>query len=375
MVNCWRSRLIFGLILLAGCNTEPELSPVIDRAFVGPFELELLEELAPDSAIVATLEHGEPVDIIQRRRTFARLRTASGVEGWVDSRSLLSASGMARLRGLSMNAARLTSQGKATVYDRLNVHTSPNRQAPSFFQMQEGVLVEVLAHQVLPRRPYEPPADDADLIQPLNSYDPPSVDPAAGGPVDDWTLVRLRDGRAGWVLTGMLVLAIPDEVAQYAGGSRITSYASLGSVEDNGRTRHDWLWTTLSGGGKPYQFDSFRVFVWSLRRHRYETAYVARNVFGYFPVIVQLPESGAGGSEMVRFTVTVCEPDGQFFKRTYAFSGYRVNLVEETPWEAPSRSGAEYVQLPPQEAPSLFESLLARIKGIFGGGEDEEAEE
>ena len=210
MVICWRSILIFGLILLAGCNTEPELSPVIDRAFVGPFELDLLEELAPDSAIVATLEHGEPVDIIQRRRTFARLRTATGIEGWVDSRLLLSASSMARLRRLSMNAARLNSQGKATVYERLNVHTSPNRRAPSFFQMQEGVLVAVLAQQVLTRRPYEPPADDADLIQPLNSYDPPSVDPAADGPVEDWRLVRLGDGRAGWALTRMLVLAVPD---------------------------------------------------------------------------------------------------------------------------------------------------------------------
>ena len=41
--------------------------------------------------------------------------------------------------------------------------------------------------------------------------------------MEDWNLVRTKDGKAGWVLSRMLVMAIPDEVAQYSEGARITS--------------------------------------------------------------------------------------------------------------------------------------------------------
>jgi len=361
------------LILLAvSCGSEPQPPPVIAKAFVGPWELDLLTELAPDAPIAATLEHGDPVDVIQRRRRFAKVRSPSGGEGWVDGRMLLSASNMARLRGLAMNAARLPSEGKAIVYDVLNVHTDPNRGAPGFYQMREGILVEVVAHQVLPRVPYEPPPDDAEVIQPLNSYDPPARRAPGSGPVDDWSLVRLRDGRAGWALTRMLVMAIPDEVAQYAEGRRITSYASLGQVTDNGEIKHNWLWTTISRRGRLYQFDRFRVFVWSLRRHRYETAYIQRNVVGYYPVVVTRPDPTAQPKEKPRFSLILLDDDGRFYRQTYEFSGYRVRLVDKTLWDAPRKRAAasEYVQLPPAREPSLFEKLVDRVMDFLTGGDN-----
>ncbi len=76
----------------------------------------------------------------------------------------------------------------------------------------------------------------------------------------------------------MLYLAIPDEVAQYAEGHRITSYFALRQTKEGNSIKNDWLWTTITKGLEPYEFDSFRVFVWSQRRHRYETAYIERNV-------------------------------------------------------------------------------------------------
>ena len=104
--------------------------------------------------------------------------------------------------------------------------------------------------------------------------------------MDDWNLVRTQDGKVGWVLTRPLNMAIPDEVAQYAEGHRITSYFALGQVRDRRRGEKQWLWTTIAKGGEPYEFDSFRVFVWSLKHHRYETAYIERNIVGHYPVQV-----------------------------------------------------------------------------------------
>ncbi|MGH7973601.1 MAG: hypothetical protein ACREIC_33200, partial [Limisphaerales bacterium] len=155
-------------------------------------------------------------------------------------------------------------------------------------------------------------------------YAPPEVKPV---PLDDWSLVRTRDGKVGWVLARMLTMNIPDEVAQYAEGHRITSYLPLGDVtdKDSGQMKHNWLWTTAVSGQIPYEFDSFRVFVWSLKRHRYETAYIERNVKGYYPVLAEnLP-----GSDEKDFSLVIEDKDGKLYKRTYAFSGYRVHLISK----------------------------------------------
>ena len=77
-------------------------------------------------------------------------------------------------------------------------------------------------------------------------------------------------------------MSIPDEVAQYAEGNVVTAYLSLGKT---GATDKDnWLWTTTSSKSEAYDFDSFRVFVWSTKKSRYETAYIERDVKGWYPI-------------------------------------------------------------------------------------------
>jgi hypothetical protein len=72
--------------------------------------------------------------------------------------------------------------------------------------------------------------------------------------------------------------------------------------------KNNWLWTTITKGGQPYEFDSFRVFVWSLKHHRYETAYIERNVVGHYPVQVinagSLAEFFRGGGRRRRASVS-----------------------------------------------------------------------
>ena len=63
---------------------------------------------------------------------------------------------------------------------------------------------------------------------------------------------------------------------QYAEGHRITSYFSLGKIRDGDQTKDIWLWTTSVGLGEDHDFDGYRVFTWSLRHHRYETAFIQR---------------------------------------------------------------------------------------------------
>ncbi len=320
-------------LLLAGCSRDGR-EPVIGEGYVVPETLNLRKELGPREPSVATVRHGDRLEILARRRRFVKVRTGAGEVGWTDGGLLFGPEQMQELRALAVRAAAMPSHGGATVLDTLNVHTHPERQSPSFHQIREGEHVAVLEHRLVPRtQPELPP--------------------------DDWFLVRLSPGEAGWALGSMLVMAIPDEVAQYAEGHRITSYFSLGEVPGGGLLKHNWLWTTIAKGRQPYQFDSFRVFMWSARRHRYETAYIERNLRGYFPVTVETPPGAPP-----RFSLIVEDKDGARQRRTYTFQGYRVRLVERAAWTPPPEAPAPAAAAGEQSGPGP--SWLGRMRQRLG---------
>jgi len=392
--------LLLLLLLLAtpGCRSGEPHAAVIGEAYAGPATLGLRRDIPLQSPVVATVRHGDRLEIVQRRRRFLKVRTPGGAEGWIEDHLLLSSEEIAALKEVERRALTLPSQGVASTYDQLNVHTEPNRLSPSFLQVKEGEKVDVVAHLSAPRTPPErkplippkpkalpvvrkraeskyplpprPPAPPPPANWKELSRTPPEVQQAIADshaanapPQEDWSLVRNAKGESGWVLTRRLYMAIPDEVAQYAEGHRITSYFALSDVRDGEVVKHNWLWTTISSSGsgdRPYDFDSFRVFTWSLRRHRYETAYIQRNVQGYFPVLTR----PAG------FSVCVVDRSGTRVRRNYSFIQTTVRLTGEQPCEAPSSllpgAGVAGPGLPPQAPRPAAESrsLYARLKAL-----------
>ena len=169
-------------------RSRRETSPSSVKGSWRPLLSIVRSELGPRQPSVATVRHGERVEILARRRRFVKVRAGSGAVGWTDGDLLFKPEQMEELRALGRAAAQMPSQGKATVLDTLNVHTNPERQAPSFHQIREGEHVTVVAHRLV----------------------------AAAPRMEDWTLVGISKTQAGWVLTRNLVMAIPDEVAQYA---------------------------------------------------------------------------------------------------------------------------------------------------------------
>ena len=95
----------------------------------------------------------------------------------------------------------------------------------------------------------------------------------SGAPREDWFLVRLPTGAAGWLLGSRTYSAIPIEVAQYAEGRRILSYFGLGPVVDSltGESKETWLWVQGPRERQDYDFDRIRVFRWSNHRDAYQT--------------------------------------------------------------------------------------------------------
>jgi hypothetical protein len=174
-------------------------------------------------------------------------------------------------------------------------------------------------------------------------------------PMEDWALVRTKDGKVGWVLMRALNMAIPDEVAQYAEGHRITSYFPIGDVPDGDSVKKNWLWTTIAKGQEPYEFDSIRVFVWNRKRRRYETAFIERKIRGHYPVHVDT--SGA----VPTFSILV-EGDGAMYRKTYTFAGYHIRMIKKEPYDiAPKPEAAKPVASTPAQKPKDT-SWYARAK-------------
>ncbi|PYT11925.1 MAG: hypothetical protein DMG59_25085, partial [Acidobacteria bacterium] len=161
---CRRSRdrlaciLILAALALAACGARGPEQPATGVAYAGPPVLNLRKDLASKSAAISTVKHGERLDVIEMRRRFVKVRTAQGVEGWTDSNLLLTEQQMEDLRQLAGAAAKLPSQGTATAFDALNMHATPSRQSPGFFQIAEGGAVEVIGHRVAPRTASSPQA-------------------------------------------------------------------------------------------------------------------------------------------------------------------------------------------------------------------------
>jgi hypothetical protein len=384
-------------LLLAACSTTPEKAPSIGLAWTGPEEIILHKDIDAKSPTTGTAHHGDRLEIIAQRRRWVQVRNERGLEGWVDDRQLLDTAQMNRLRALAKDAAEAPSQGLATTFDTLNVHTEPNRAAPSFLRVKTGEKFDIIEHRVvvkgplskrllIPPKPKAPkvlkkktkdtvplppppaaPAPPADWLE-LSRGRTENIEPesAVAPPRDDWTLIRTASGRTGWVLTNRVYLSIPDEVAQYAEGHRITSYFSIGKVTDDGEQKDIWLWTTAAALGRDYDFDGYRVFTWSIRHHRYETGFIQRRERGFFPVLAKRGE----------FSVCLEDDAGNRIRHKFALTDNRVRAVgsepcpERTETEVPATetTGLEIPGQPAKTAvtPSAGQRLAATVKGWLG---------
>lgn len=337
------SIILFAALCLAGCGGRKVY--VLAEAYVVPEELQIRAELDPTSQVTAVLRHGDKVEIVGRKRRFAKVRDRQGAQGWIDGQQLLTPEGMTVLRRLTGYAREIPSQCKASPVDSLNVHVAPHRQAPSLAQLEEGASVDVVGREVVARGAYIP----------LGS----GVRPPSGqvGLKDDWTLLRLKDGRTGWALSRMVMMGLPVEVIQQSMGHRITSCFDLGAAAKDGEHGRVWLWTTSTGPPEFHQFDAIRISRWNPDRARYETGFHERGLKGYLPLRLAHESDGTG----VRFRALIETESGEIEARTYEWRGSRMRVVER-------KAGAVKPERAPMDAPVVAEaagapeSVLERLR-------------
>jgi hypothetical protein len=157
--------------------------------------------------------------------------------------------------------------------------------------------------------------------------------------MEDWWLVRDSQHHAGWVLGRMIDIDVPLEIAQYAEGQRIVAFFPLTRVHDSEENKDESYYLVLLSepkDGMPFDYNQVRLFSWNLRKHRYETAYRDRNIFGVLPVSVGREGFEKLGDEPT-FTIRVRDEEDKISEQKYRLEGVIVKRVL-APGETPVRA-------------------------------------
>jgi len=296
---------VSSIALLAGCNRGR--GHVLEVAYVSGVQVNLRDRVAAAYEKVGVVKNGDRVEVLDHDRRFVKVRTATGVTGWMEQRYLVSQDVFDQLQRLTKENANDPVQGQATARNDTNLHVEPGRDTEHLYQISLGEKVSLLKRgtaekpgAVMAPRPGE--KKDA-------KKEPVPV-------IEDWWLVRDSHGRVGWVLGRMIDLDVPLEVAQYAEGQRIVAYFVLNQVQDGEKKVAQYLTiVTEPKDGLPFDFNQIRVFTWNVKRHRYETAYRER-MEGVLPVTVSQENFDKEGVLPV-FVIRVRDDNGNITERKY----------------------------------------------------------
>jgi len=311
-----------------------------EAAYVSAPQTFLRDRVATVYEKVATVKNGDRLDVLDRttNKRFVHVRTAAGVDGWVEQRSLVGQDVFDTFQKLAKDNAGAPVQAQSTTHAETNLHVAPGRETDHLYQLAQGgklaVLKRAFAEKVLPGAvPKLKPVGE-----PATSEEPASAEPSSekSGPkpiLEDWLLVRDAQNRVGWVLARLVDFDIPLEIAQYSEGQRMAAFFVLTEVSDIDeqgipkKVPEYVVLFTEPKDGQAFDFNQIRVFTWNGKRHRYETAYREHHLDGVLPASVGREDFGKEGTLPI-FTLHVRNNEGQVVERKYKLNGPIVRLVK-----------------------------------------------
>lgn len=290
---------------LAACSRRSKSQEI---AYVSAPQVVLRDRVAAVFSKNGTVKNSERVQILEREKRFARVRTQGGVEGWMEQRYLVTQQVFDQFQKLVQQEQNDPVQATGTTRNDTNIHLEPGREAEHLYLLSQGAKVSVLrratTEKVLPGAAPTPKTD--------------GKSPNSPAPImEDWWLIRDPQEHVGWVLARLVDIDAPLEIAQYAEGQRIVAFFVLNQVADGDKKIPQYLvLLTEPHDGLDFDFNQVRVYTWNVRRHRYETAYHERSLEGVLPATVAQENFDKEGTLPV-FVLRVKDNSGNTNQRKY----------------------------------------------------------
>ena len=354
--------LLFCGLALLGCGRFSP-APHKDYVYVSAKETYLRDRLAAVTNRVADVQNGDRLEVIGQDRRFYQVKTDKGAVGWIDDHVVIDQKTYDQFAALDKQHAHNPVVVTGALRDDSYLHVAPGRKQEHFYLLPENTKVQLLmrasVEKAVPAQAVPVPLPEPKKKAPaagtkakkrdLNA--PPYV--PEGPPMEDWWLVRGPQGQTGWVLSRMMDIDIPQEIAGLAENQRYVAAYLLRTVNDpeskfpDGQAHEYVAVTNAWRDGLPYDFDQVRVFTWNTKKHRYEGAMRERGIEGYLPVTIG---SGLfGGQTEPTFSFKVASDTGdvavdpatgapraaQTVTLTYRLEGDLVKKVEPEAAAAP----------------------------------------
>src|SRR5580698_3336949 len=130
------------ILALAGCGRGRHR--VIEVAYVSAPQAALRDQVSAIFNRIGNVKNGERVEVLEREKRFARVRTASGIEGWIEQRFLVDQKTFDGIQKLTADNLNDPVQAPGILRNETNLHVTPGRDTEHLYQLASGAKVAIL---------------------------------------------------------------------------------------------------------------------------------------------------------------------------------------------------------------------------------------